>query len=137
MKKLSLLLLLMLTIPALAADTDEHSPKRVKAEQIRSSDGQFCYRCDYVLEDGWVTKVIDTANDTEWTLKPKETLYILPFGLRPESILQQVFRVSPDYGKNSQTPANETSQPADDKTSAKSEKANEPAHHSFFHHGKS
>jgi|GEM_PF-2934679 hypothetical protein len=127
MKKLSLILLLILAIPALAADPNENSPKRIKAEQIRSSNGQFCYRCDYVLEDGWVTKVIDTANDVEWTLKPKETLYILPFGLRPESILQQVFRVSPDYGKNSQAPAVENAQPAKP----------EPAHRSFFHHNKS
>src|SRR5689334_19622733 len=88
---IGLALLTIFALPAFADDTP------IKAEQIRTNSGEYCYRCDYVLKDGWVTKVIQDGE--EWKLKPKETLYILPYGLRPESILTQIFRVSPDYGK--------------------------------------
>lgn len=91
MKKILLLFLLVLTLPALADEV------KVKAEQIKNNAGEICFRCDYVLQDGWVTKVIN--NGEEWKLKPKEALFILPFGMRPESILFQVYRVSPKYGK--------------------------------------
>jgi hypothetical protein len=91
MKKLLILLLLVFALPVHAEET------KIKAEQIRNNAGKYCYRCDYVLQDGYVTKVIQAGE--EWKLKPKEPLYILPFGLRPESILTQIFRVSPDYGK--------------------------------------
>ncbi len=91
MKKLLLLVLLVFALPVHAEEV------KIKAEQIRNNCGKYCYRCDYVLQDGYVTKVIEAGE--EWKLKPKEPLYILPFGLRPEAILTQIFRVSPDYGK--------------------------------------
>ena len=91
MKKLLLLVLLVFALPVHAEEV------KIKAEQIRNNGGKYCYRCDYVLQDGYVTKVIEAGE--EWKLKPKEPLYILPFGLRPEAILTQIFRVSPDYGK--------------------------------------
>jgi hypothetical protein len=105
MKKRLLLLSLLFLASGLTAQARETPPKQIKAEQIRSSDGQACYRCDYVLEDGWVTKVIDSSKNTNWKLKPKEALFILPLGLTPDSILQQVYRVSPDYGKADTTKA--------------------------------
>lgn len=91
MKKMLLLSLLVLALPAFADEI------KIKAEQIKNNAGDICFRCDYVMQDGWVTKVIN--NGEEWKLKPKEALFILPLGLRPESILFQVYRVSPKYGK--------------------------------------
>jgi len=104
MKTILIMLLLLFTFPVQAEET------KVRAEQIRTNSGQYCSRCDYVLQDGWVTKVIQDGQ--EWKLKPKEALFILPFGMRPESILNQIYRVSPDYGKTTVTTPTDASQPS-------------------------
>lgn len=90
MKKLLILLLLVFALPVHAEEA------KFKAEQIRSSTGKYCNRCDYVLRDGWITQVTDSGQ--EWKLKPKESLYVLPFGQRPNKRLTQIYRVSPTYG---------------------------------------
>lgn len=91
MRKLLILALLVFALPVHAEEA------KFKAEQIRSSTGKYCNRCDYVLQDGWITQVTDSGK--EWKLKPKESLYILPFGQRPTKRLTQIYRVSPTYGR--------------------------------------
>lgn len=107
-----LLFLMLITLPAVA---DE--PK-IKAEQIKNNAGDVCFRCEYVMQDGWVTNV--TNNGEPWPLKAKQVLYILPLGLRPESILFQVYHVSPNYKASTDlSPATNTSPDINNGTSQK------------------
>lgn len=105
-------LLLLVTIFTLgAAAWADNQPAVTQTGQIRSGDGKFCARCQYTLEDDWVTQVVE--NGKPWTLKPKEPLYIIPLGMLPEVFNQRLFRVSPNYKapEPTDTPASPSAKP--------------------------
>jgi len=66
MKATHILLLLTLVSLGVAAWADT-KPAVTQLAQIRSGDGKFCARCQYTLEDDWVTQVVE--NGKPWILK--------------------------------------------------------------------